>query len=185
MKRTSLGFACLLLTLFLFAAGQPATGAPQNTQTATPTICIDITHPDTITTSSGLSYQVTRVCTTGAVATKGAIVKVGYVGRLKDGGNQFDSSSEHGGPFSFTLGAGQVIKGWDEGIEGMRVGEKRTLIIPPDLAYGTQGVPPTIPANAILVFDVASPDGIVRAVCGEEIGTRVAGGASALEPAAR
>ena len=69
-------------------------------------------------------------------------------------GRQFDSSRDRGEPIEFTLGQGEVIPGWDQGIAGMKVGEKRTLVIPANLAYGRDGSPPVIPANATLVFDV-------------------------------
>ncbi len=88
----------------------------------------------------------------GAVAKSGDQVSVQYVGVLYDGGKQFDSSFDRGQPFSFQLGGGQVIPGWDQGVAGMKVGGRRELVIPPDLAYGAQGQPPTIPANATLVF---------------------------------
>ncbi len=90
---------------------------------------------------------------TGAEATTGSTVSVNYVGMLADG-TIFDASEKHGGPFSFGLGAGQVIKGWDMGVVGMKVGGKRQLIIPADLAYGNQAVGGVIPANATLIFDV-------------------------------
>ncbi|ORY06966.1 fk506-binding protein 2 [Basidiobolus meristosporus CBS 931.73] len=77
-----------------------------------------------------------------------------YTGTLYTDGTQFDSSIPRGEPFTFTLGAGQVIKGWDLGLKNMCIGEKRTLVIPSELAYGSQGIPPTIPADAALVFDV-------------------------------
>jgi peptidylprolyl isomerase len=89
---------------------------------------------------------------TGAEAKSGDQVSVQYVGVLYDDGTKFDSSYDHGQPFSFKLGGGNVIPGWDQGVAGMKVGGRRELIIPPDLAYGAQGQPPTIPANATLVF---------------------------------
>jgi FKBP-type peptidyl-prolyl cis-trans isomerase len=88
----------------------------------------------------------------GAEAKAGDQVSVQYVGVLYDGGKQFDSSWDRGQPFDFQLGSGQVIPGWDQGVEGMKVGGRRELIIPPNLGYGAQGQPPTIPANATLVF---------------------------------
>jgi FKBP-type peptidyl-prolyl cis-trans isomerase len=106
----------------------------------------------TITTASGLKYQVLKVGN-GAVATAGQTVTVHYTGWLTDG-TKFDSSVDRGQPFQFTLGAGQVIKGWDEGVAGMKVGEQRTLTIPPDLGYGDRGAGGVIPPNATLVFDV-------------------------------
>lgn len=90
---------------------------------------------------------------TGAEAVPGKTVTVNYVGMLPDG-KVFDSTSAHGQPFSFKLGAGQVIKGWDQGIAGMKVGGKRRLIIPASLAYGNQAVGGVIPANATLIFDI-------------------------------
>jgi peptidylprolyl isomerase len=89
---------------------------------------------------------------TGAEAKSGDQVSVQYIGVLYDNGSKFDSSYDHGQPFSFKLGGGQVIPGWDQGVAGMKVGGRRELIIPPDLAYGAQGQPPTIPPNATLVF---------------------------------
>ena len=90
----------------------------------------------------------------GREARTGDAVSVQYTGTLLDG-TKFDSSYDHGGdPFKFTLGQGQVIKGWDEGVVGMKVGGKRRLRIPSDLAYGARGSPPTIPPGAALVFDV-------------------------------
>lgn len=90
----------------------------------------------------------------GRQAKTGDTVRVQYTGTLTNG-VKFDSSYDHGGePFKFTLGKGEVIKGWDEGVPGMKVGGKRTLRIPADLGYGERGSPPSIPPNAGLVFDV-------------------------------
>jgi peptidylprolyl isomerase len=91
---------------------------------------------------------------TGAEAKAGDSVTVNYVGVLYNGGKEFDASWKRNEPFSFTLGKGQVIKGWDQGVAGMKVGGRRELIIPSELAYGKTGSPPTIPANAPLVFVV-------------------------------
>ncbi|MCO5315681.1 MAG: FKBP-type peptidyl-prolyl cis-trans isomerase [Solirubrobacterales bacterium] len=91
---------------------------------------------------------------TGPEAKAGDKVSVQYVGALYDSGKEFDASWDRGEPFEFTLGSGQVIKGWDEGVAGMKVGGRRKLVIPPDLAYGETGQPPTIPANATLTFVV-------------------------------
>ncbi|MBN1571426.1 MAG: FKBP-type peptidyl-prolyl cis-trans isomerase [Acidobacteria bacterium] len=94
---------------------------------------------------------------TGAQAAKGSTVTVHYTGWIyKNGrrGKKFDSSLDASQPFTFKLGAGEVIEGWDRGIEGMRVGGKRELIIPPNLAYGEVGAPPTIPPNSTLDFEV-------------------------------
>jgi peptidylprolyl isomerase len=89
---------------------------------------------------------------TGPAAKPGDQVSVQYVGVLYDNGSKFDSSYDHGQPFSFKLGGGQVIQGWDQGVAGMKAGGSRELIIPPSLAYGPQGQPPTIPPNATLAF---------------------------------
>jgi len=105
-----------------------------------------------ITTKSGLKY-VEQKEGTGAEAKKGDNVEVHYTGWLKDG-TKFDSSKDRGKPFTFPLGAGRVIKGWDEGVAGMKVGGKRKLIIPYELAYGEQGRPPVIPPKAELTFEV-------------------------------
>lgn len=90
----------------------------------------------------------------GQVVKSGDAVTMQYVGVLYKNGKQFDASWDAGQPFQFTLGAGEVIPGWDEGIAGMRVGGRRELIIPPDLAYGEQGAPPDIGPNETLVFVV-------------------------------
>ncbi len=90
---------------------------------------------------------------TGAAAKAGDRVMVHYVGTLTDG-KKFDSSRDRGEGFRFTLGQGQVIQGWDQGVAGMLVGEVRKLTIPPQLGYGARGFPPVIPANATLVFEV-------------------------------
>jgi FKBP-type peptidyl-prolyl cis-trans isomerase len=104
------------------------------------------------TTPSGLKYWDLKKGS-GAVAKKGDTVKVHYTGWLTDG-KKFDSSVDRGEPFAFKLGAGMVIKGWDEGVAGMKVGGKRQLRIPPDLGYGADGAGAAIPPNATLVFDV-------------------------------
>lgn len=91
---------------------------------------------------------------TGTEAKSGDSVTVQYVGVLFANGKEFDSSWKAGKPFTFDLGSGGVIAGWDQGVEGMKVGGRRRLIIPADLAYGAAGSPPTIPANAALIFDV-------------------------------
>lgn len=102
-------------------------------------------------TASGLQYWDIKAGT-GPTANKGQSVRVHYTGWLTNG-KKFDSSVG-GNPFQFTLGAGQVIKGWDEGVAGMKVGGKRQLRIPPDLAYGANGYPPVIPPSSTLIFDV-------------------------------
>jgi FKBP-type peptidyl-prolyl cis-trans isomerase len=90
---------------------------------------------------------------TGAEATSGKQVTVNYVGMLPDG-TVFDASARHGEPITFALGAGQVIPGWEQGIAGMKVGGKRQLVIPPNLAYGARGAGSVIPPNATLLFEV-------------------------------
>ena len=89
----------------------------------------------------------------GAEARAGNTVTVHYVGTLTDG-KKFDSSRDRGKGFTFRLGAGQVIAGWDQGVAGMKVGQVRKLTISPDLAYGAKGFPPVIPPNSTLVFEV-------------------------------
>ncbi len=106
-----------------------------------------------VTLPSGLVYWDLKAGT-GAAATKGSKVQVHYTGWLLEEGSKFDSSYDRSAPFEFTLGAGNVIKGWDQGVLGMKVGGKRQLRIPPDLAYGWRGQPPVIPRNAYLIFDV-------------------------------
>ncbi|HMM86090.1 FKBP-type peptidyl-prolyl cis-trans isomerase [Azohydromonas sp.] len=109
-----------------------------------------------ITTASGLQYE-DAVAGGGATATAGRQVSVHYTGWLyADGqkGRKFDSSKDRGEPFSFPLGAGHVIGGWDEGVQGMRVGGTRVLIIPPQLGYGARGAGGVIPPNATLMFEV-------------------------------
>jgi FKBP-type peptidyl-prolyl cis-trans isomerase FkpA len=108
------------------------------------------------TTASGLIYD-DNVVGNGDTAAKGQNVSVHYTGWLFYGGERgkkFDSSKDRGDPFEFPLGAGHVIKGWDEGVQGMKVGGKRTLTIPPDLGYGARGAGGVIPPNATLIFEV-------------------------------
>jgi FKBP-type peptidyl-prolyl cis-trans isomerase len=94
-----------------------------------------------------------QVVGTGAEAKSGQTVSVHYTGWLTDG-KKFDSSHDRGQPFSFKLGAGMVIRGWDQGVAGMKIGGKRKLTIPPDLGYGARGAGGVIPPNATLVFEV-------------------------------
>ena len=105
-----------------------------------------------VKTSSGLQYWDVKVGTGAEAAKEGSKVKVHYTGWLTSG-KKFDSSVGSQ-PFEFTIGRGEVIKGWDEGIAGMKVGGKRQLRIPPNLAYGLDGHPPQIPPNSTLIFDV-------------------------------
>jgi len=105
-----------------------------------------------ITTPSGLKYEELQEGT-GGTAKAGDTVDVHYTGWLTNG-TKFDSSVDRGQPFSFKLGAGRVIKGWDEGVAGMKEGGKRKLTIPSELGYGKRGAGADIPPNAVLVFDV-------------------------------
>jgi peptidylprolyl isomerase len=110
----------------------------------------------TVTTPSGLKVTDSKTGT-GASPRPGQICVMHYTGWLyQDGtkGKKFDSSVDRGQPFEFTIGRGQVIKGWDEGVATMKVGGKRTLVIPPELGYGARGAAGVIPPNATLIFDV-------------------------------
>jgi len=107
-------------------------------------------------TASGLEYEDTQVGN-GKSPSSGQTCVMHYTGWLWENGAKgakFDSSLDRGQPFTFSIGRGQVIKGWDEGISSMKVGGKRTLRIPPDLGYGARGFPGAIPANATLLFEV-------------------------------
>ncbi|WP_341703147.1 FKBP-type peptidyl-prolyl cis-trans isomerase [Ferrovibrio sp.] len=109
-----------------------------------------------VTTASGLRYTDAKTGS-GPVARAGQSAVVHYTGWLYEGGRKgtkFDSSRDRGQPFAFPLGAGRVIRGWDEGVAGMKVGGQRTLIIPPELGYGARGAGGVIPPNATLIFDV-------------------------------
>ena len=107
---------------------------------------------EVVTTASGLQY-VELVPGTGGEAQVGQTVVVHYTGWLKDG-TKFDSSKDRNQPFRFPLGGGRVIKGWDEGVVGMKIGGTRKLIIPPHLGYGARGAGQVIPPNAVLTFEV-------------------------------
>jgi peptidylprolyl isomerase len=109
-----------------------------------------------VTTASGLQFEDTKVGT-GATPKRGQTCVMHYTGWLYENGakgKKFDSSVDRGEPFDFPLGMGRVIKGWDEGVASMKVGGKRTLIIPPELGYGARGAGGVIPPNATLMFDV-------------------------------
>jgi FKBP-type peptidyl-prolyl cis-trans isomerase FkpA len=136
-------FACAAVALAIVAAVTPVGRSAAATNQV-------IEMPD------GLKYTDTKTGG-GATAAAGNKVSVHYTGWLFNNGTKgakFDSSVGRGQPFQFTLGAHQVIRGWDEGVAGMKVGGKRTLIIPPELGYGTRGAGGVIPANATLMFDV-------------------------------
>lgn len=118
----------------------------------------DHQQPEIVTTPSGLQYEITMPASNNAAqAKKGDTVTVHYTGFLDNNGQpgkKFDSSRDRNQPFTFVLGGGMVIKGWDEGVAGMRVGEHRCLIIPSNLGYGPNGYPGIIPGGATLIFDV-------------------------------
>jgi peptidylprolyl isomerase len=133
-------------TLIAQAPAQPSTSADDLTLDEEPLA------DNTITTESGLQY-VDIVEGTGATPEAGQTVTVHYTGTLEDG-TKFDSSRDRNRPFSFRIGAGQVIRGWDEGLATMKVGGQRRLIIPPELGYGARGAGGVIPPNATLIFDV-------------------------------
>ena len=139
--------AALAVTGWVGAQTAPAKRAPGGPTKVT---------GDPVKTASGLEYWDIKVGT-GAVAEAGKKVKVDYTGWLTNG-KKFDSSVGTGRSMDFLLGGGQVIKGWDEGVAGMKVGGKRQLRIPPDLAYGAGGYSTVIPPNATLIFDVQLVD---------------------------
>ncbi len=137
-----------LILLFVTITLVTAAAALAQTNTAAPT---KVTGPGK-TSASGLTYWDLKVGA-GPIAVAGKPVRVHYTGWLTDG-KKFDSSVDSGSPFVFTLGAGEVIRGWDEGVAGMKVGGKRQLKIPPALGYGARGAGGVIPPNATLIFDV-------------------------------
>lgn len=127
-------------------------GSPSPTPMPTPTPTAQESPGPVNQLPGGLKIQ-DIVVGTGQEAKAGKTLSVNYVGTLEDG-TKFDSSIDRGEPFSFVLGAGQVIKGWDQGFAGMKVGGKRILVIPPSLGYGSSGAGGVIPPNATLVFEV-------------------------------
>ena len=129
---------------------QPAINSQSIAQNISSEESMDLSNATT--TDSGLKYVVIQEGD-GASPQTGENVTVHYTGTLEDG-SKFDSSRDRNRPFSFKLGVGQVIKGWDEGVADMKVGERRTLIIPPELGYGARGAGGVIPPNATLIFDV-------------------------------
>jgi FKBP-type peptidyl-prolyl cis-trans isomerase FkpA len=151
MKLDILGFLLTVATLGTLACGD-GSGGPVTLSNDTFATELNVDLSAMTQTPSGLYYQDLEVGS-GTEAQNGADVTVHYTGWLTDG-TKFDSSVDRGTPFAFPLGAGQVIAGWDEGVNGMRVGGKRKLVIPPDLAYGDRGAGNAIPPGATLVFDV-------------------------------
>ena len=165
---TGIAVAAAIIIVGLFFVNRSlifGTKAPAQSQTAQPTASDSAstvsdagaattaaapTEP-IVTTASGLQFQ-DEVVGTGKTAVAGHDVTVHYIGVLQNG-QKFDSSRDRGVPLVFTLGAGKVIKGWDEGVAGMKVGGKRILLIPADLAYGAQAMG-SIPANSTLLFEV-------------------------------
>jgi FKBP-type peptidyl-prolyl cis-trans isomerase len=142
MRRISVA----LLSILLSACG----GGDAKGGSADPDFALD--SAGLTKTPSGLQYQ-DVVTGTGPEARPGQVAVVHYTGWLTDG-TKFDSSRDRGEPFSFPIGQGQVIAGWDQGVAGMKVGGRRKLLIPAELGYGEMGSPPVIPPSATLVFDV-------------------------------
>jgi FKBP-type peptidyl-prolyl cis-trans isomerase FkpA len=145
-SQTSSGTTSSSTTSAGVAAGGTSSGAASGGATSTGASAQEVTLPD------GLKMQDLKVGD-GAIAEDGSTVQVHYTGWLTNG-TKFDSSVDRGTPFSFRLGTGQVIRGWDEGVKGMRVGGKRKLTIPPSLGYGDRGAGDVIPPGATLLFDV-------------------------------
>jgi FKBP-type peptidyl-prolyl cis-trans isomerase len=157
MRRTPLlAFAAFALAL-LAAAFVTAAGASARTF-AFPTVSRTLGQKPKIGRAHGHAPTTLKtkdvVAGTGRVAKQGATIVTNDVGVLYRGGKEFDNTWDLGQPFAFPLGRGQVIAGWEKGIKGMRVGGRRILVVPPRLAYGAQGSPPSIPANATLIFVV-------------------------------
>ncbi len=157
-------FATIFLVVLLIIGGIAlfsSKGSSNNQPLATqpPTATIESTTEPTATASAKPMVQENKLIIldetvgTGATAAAGKKVTVNYIGTLADR-TKFDSSYDHGTPFSFNLGAGEVIQGWDQGVAGMKVGGKRKLTIPSSLGYGDQGIPGVIPGGATLIFEV-------------------------------
>jgi FKBP-type peptidyl-prolyl cis-trans isomerase len=148
MAKYLAAIAIILAMTAVFVFAQSANGKSAASNTDAPAKVTG----DGVKTASGLQYWDIRVGN-GEVAKEGSHVRVHYTGWLTTG-KKFDSSVDAGKPFDFTIGDGEVIKGWEEGVAGMRVGGKRELRIPPGLGYGADGSPPDIPPNATLIFDI-------------------------------
>jgi peptidylprolyl isomerase len=145
-----------LLAVALAAALAAATASADEKKPTPPSDSEKKSESKMTKTSSGLQYEDTKVGT-GASPQKGQTCVMHYTGWLWENGakgKKFDSSVDRGTPFEFPLGQGRVIKGWDEGVATMKVGGKRTLLIPPDLGYGSRGAAGAIPPNATLLFEV-------------------------------
>ena len=158
MRNILISFGIMLVCVLVLVLAQfnqqpnSALAEQVNQKKPAPTKVNQMSDDKVITTDSGLKYTEVKEGT-GATPQKGQTVTVHYTGTLEDG-TKFDSSRDRGQPFSFKLGVGQVIKGWDEGLSTMKVGDRRKLIIPPDLGYGARGAGGVIPPNATLIFDV-------------------------------
>ncbi len=153
MKKTILALLILALPAVITFGMQEAAQKAPTKKAPAKKAAISTAAPQMVTTASGLKYQ-DLVVGKGAQPQTGQVVVVNYTGRFTNG-KVFDTSIGPGKkPFEFPLGRGQVIKGWDEGVSTMRVGGKRKLVIPPDLAYGPGGYPGVIPPNSTLVFVV-------------------------------
>jgi len=149
MKLATTALAALALAA---SAGAASAQDPKPAAAAGATEAAAAAGEAVVTTASGLKYEDLKVGD-GAEAKSGDRVQVHYTGWLENG-TKFDSSVDRGQPFAFPLGAGRVIRGWDEGVAGMKVGGKRKLTIPPALGYGERGAGGVIPPNATLVFEV-------------------------------
>lgn len=150
----SLGIVLIILAVFAVALKSIKVDKNETSPIPSPTTSPENTmNPNQSSTpSAGLKIEDEKIGT-GDVAVPGKKVTVNYLGTLTDG-KKFDSSYDRNEPFTFNLGAGEVIKGWDGGVAGMKVGGKRKLTISPELGYGEAGAPPVIPGNAILIFEI-------------------------------
>lgn len=158
-----LSLALLAVVFLAGCAGSAGSNAPQADSSSSASAPAAAAAPEAAATTSaprgkvhklasGLVYE-DLIVGNGKMADPGLQVSVDYRGTLADG-TPVDNSYDRGRPYTFTLGAGQVVAGWDEGIKGMRVGGKRKLTIPPDMGYGAEGRPPVVPPNSVLLFEV-------------------------------
>jgi len=157
MRKKLIAIAIAVLVTPVFGAQSP-TWRMKRMNNVKPGTLAAISHPTAVTgpgvaTPSGVRYWDIQTGE-GDPATKGHAVKVLYRAWVENANKEFASSTSDGRAPIFTLGVGQVIRGWEDGVEGMKVGGKRQLRIPPELAYGTAGAPPIVPPNATLIFDV-------------------------------